>query len=447
MVLLRAFPATRRLGEVVDLTLRWRPLLVFLVCAIPAVVTLTAQARGVFSDPRGSLLVAEQLIRNQTLALDGYSPAAVTGYQFYEMAGHVFYFFPLGTSIVSIPAVLALIALGASFPLDESGAQIIIAAVAASLTVYLSYRLARYFVTFATSVALALVFWLGTSLSSTGATALWSSNWAVVFALASLLVLVRLADGPCRWCWVGLGASLFMAYLSRPTMAILAFFVLGYAVIKVPRSGLLAGGLLAGLLGLLVAASQIALGASLPVYYRASRLATGTLAEAMAGNLWSPSRGVLVFTPLLLSIPILAVLTPANVKRHAGLLVVALGWPLVHLLAISLYPHWWAGYSYGPRLMTDALPGLFLAIAILWPSTWATLRAKVVLTMLAVLAFASIWIHSVQGLHNEWTAAWNREPSVDEYPATIWDWRYPQFLHDEQRHAERSLLPEYQWPS
>jgi hypothetical protein len=55
------------------------------------------------------------------------------------------------------------------------------------------------------------------------------------------------------------------------------------------------------------------------------------------------------------------------------------------------------------------------------------------------LALVSVWIHSVNGLHNRYTQEWNWAPNVDSEPSIVWDWRFPQFLHNEDRHAQRLL--------
>ena len=81
----------------------------------------------------------------------------------------------------------------------------------------------------------------------------------------------------------------------------------------------------------------------------------------MLGNLVSPARGLLVFSPVLLfAIPgvIRAIRSPVY-RPWGWAIAVAV---VAHWIAISSFPHWWGGYSFGPRLMTDVLPFLILAV-------------------------------------------------------------------------------------
>lgn len=415
-----------------------RVVAVALVALGAAVVTLTGTVHYTDADTRGTLLVSEQIIDNGTIALDAYDPAYLARhYNFYSKDGHTYDFFPVGTSVIAVPAVLGAKALGVDVFDKRANLEIGLAALIAAATVVALYLLARQFLGFGTSLVLAGAAWFGTTLASTGATALWSSDLAVLFAALALLLMVRMSTGLSLRAWPWLGIVLFLAWFCRPTMALLAPFVLGYLLIRSRRDAWRA----AAVLGLLIAAfmvfSRATYGDWLPVYYRPGRLATETFGEALAGHLISPSRGLLVFTPVLVLIPLLALVTPSRVRERGGLLIVALGWPIAHWIVVSQHAQWYGGFSYGPRLMTDALPGLFLAIVLLWPATLRTWPSRVVVGLGAALAVFGIWIHTVQGLHNEQTLMWNVAPRVEDRPDKVWDWRYPQWLATPDREQER----------
>ena len=57
------------------------------------------------SDPKGSLLLSQALIEYQTVKLDKYQGLERYDYSFHEKNGHHYLFFPIGTSISSIPYV------------------------------------------------------------------------------------------------------------------------------------------------------------------------------------------------------------------------------------------------------------------------------------------------------------------------------------------------------
>ncbi len=138
---------------------------------------------------------------------------------------------------------------------------------------------------------------------------------------------------------------------------------------------------------------------------------------ALAGNAFSPSRGVLVFSPWLLA------LFPGVVLalRRAPALAATLLAPLAVFFAIvGLRVEWWAGHGYGPRYPLDVLPYLtFLAALAVEAALTAAPRAA-----LAVLAPLVAW-----GVLAQWPAflgeegrRWSGSPNVDRYPERLWSW-------------------------
>ena len=41
-------------------------------------------------------------------------------------------------------------------------------------------------------------------------------------------------------------------------------------------------------------------------------------------------------------------------------------WFALYIMMISRWPNWWGGHSFGPRLLTDALPALFIITVLVW---------------------------------------------------------------------------------
>ena len=228
--MLSAPPAAPMTAGPVGVDRRFWWLVVALVALIPAVVVLAASVRYTTSDPHGALLVTEQLLTNGTITVDAYGPDVyATSWNFLELGGRHYYYFPLGSSLGAIPVVAVGLIAGIDLPEQEGFLQVVTAALLASTSVLLMYRLGRLFVGRRVALALSLVFWLATPLASTGGTAMWSQSFAVVFGLMSLIAVAAATERPGRWTWVLLGSSLFLAFLSRPTMAILAVGAMVYA--------------------------------------------------------------------------------------------------------------------------------------------------------------------------------------------------------------------------
>jgi len=167
----------------------------------------------------------------------------------------------------------------------------------------------------------------------------------------------------------------------------------------------------------------------LPPYYSQEAFSQSTrFAEGLLGNLFSPSRGLLVFSPVLifaLSGFVLALREQEQRGLHIayGAIVVA------HLIIVGAGSRWWAGHSFGPRFTTDIVPYLvyFTAFNFRLPSSIRPAAQSAVFAGIAVLAVASFLIHA-QGALRRATWMWNVIPSnIDENPSRLWDWRDPQF--------------------
>jgi len=98
--------------------------------------------------------------------------------------------------------------------------------------------------------------------------------------------------------------------------------------------------------------------ALLPIYYRAyTGLSFATFPEALIGQLVSPSRGLLIFSPVLV-LSFAGIILKIKRRRwqaHDTLLISII---TLHWVLISLWWNWWAGVSFGPRIWSDMLPYL-----------------------------------------------------------------------------------------
>jgi hypothetical protein len=174
----------------------------------------------------------------------------------------------------------------------------------------------------------------------------------------------------------------------------------------------------------------------LPNYYRASRLQFDFFWVALAGNLISPARGLLVYVPSLFFVSYLLV------RYRRRLVYQRLVWLSLiiiasHLVVVSSFPHWWGGHSFGPRFTTDLVPW-FVLLGILglramlaWREEHTESSLIVWRSQLAVgglLLLLSAFINTL-GATSHPTWLWNMHPfSIDEHPERLWDWRQPQFL-------------------
>jgi hypothetical protein len=401
-----------------------------LLLAVSSVVLL-ANNRYTAGDARATLLVSEAIITTGGMQLDRYGLEALKSYLYVkEKHGHLYNDFPIGTSLLGIPFVAIAKPFGfkAIEYRDYNLMQIIMAVMSSVITVLLLIRIALEFLSFTNALILSTVFWFGTSLSSTCGTALWSHNLAVVFALLAIFLSIKVTKDNKGGLWAWIGASLFMSYLCRPTMAVLSPFVILYLFSYNKKVAVKTALITGFLLSTLIIYSYYEFSQYLPDYYLPKRLEGGSFYKALYGHLASPSRGLLIYSPFIGVIFMGLLCNPRNIVLKKSWLLIGLVWPLVHLITISRFHDWWAGWSFGPRYMTDVLPGLFLLCIHGWPVSVKSLSSKVFISILAISIIISISIHTGQGLFNRGVFAWNADPNIDRYPDRIFDWKHPQFL-------------------
>lgn len=395
------------------------------------------------SDPRASLLLSQVLIEDQSIKLDKYKDENY-GYAIHKKNDHYYYYFPIGTSISSIPFVwfeTKVLNNDMNNRRHDAFAQKQIAGIVSVLIFLLLYLIAKIYFTSNTSVIISFVYWMGTSLSSTLGQALWSQDFATLYALLSIYLMLKIVKVNKNIFYTLLGLTLFMAYLTRPTMSLLSISVILYLFVNHKKLiAIKTAGIVGLLLGIFILFSLSEFNQLLPDYYMPKRLSSETFWIAFYGNLISPARGILIFSPFLF----IFLLNPKRIYqvfKNDKTLLVFVAWIITHLIFISKFPHWWAGWSYGPRFMVDVLPAIFLLFVIFLSDTYkigSSLEKRLVSLFLIVTISMSIYFNFIQGLYNSYAGKkWNVSPNIDENTKYLFDWKYPQFFFNKQQYKQR----------
>lgn len=401
------------------------------------------------SDPYLTLLTSQAILERGTIKLDHYAEQGMELEKHsVKKNGHRYYYFPLGTPLYALPFVgLAKMGgLDMTRPRDDAFLQNLLSALSVAAALLFIYRLCRCFLNSGLSLLFSSFFVFGSSLMSTMGTALWNVNCTTLIILATLLFIVGYDRGQRQSLNPYLlGFLLFSAYLCRPTAAVFIVVIFAYTLFK-DRVVFLKMALTSlGFLCLFVLFSWFEFQQLLPDYYLPSRLSqTSTFWLALYGNFFSPSRGVLIFSPYLLLTPVGILLGLKKLARQS-LFWAALFWTLLHAIAISRFPGWWGGESYGSRLFTDAFPALILLTLLIWNILLRRLAShwrRLAFGMLLICGGLSIFIHSYQGLYNYYTRQWFAYPIWGLENDYMLDWKYPQFLANPDLLARRSR--EYQ---
>ena len=232
--------------------------------------------------------------------------------------------------------------------MEKLTASLLAAASAALLYLLLRRRAAPK-----VALLLTLAFALGTTTWVISSQALWQHSLAGLLVIGALL----LVTGPCTARRaLAAGALCGLIACNRPPDAILAaaigLYALGWAGRRAPL--LAAGAALP--LGLVLAYNLVAAG-NLAGGYGIAGNATffeHDILGGVAGHLFSPTRGLLVFSPFLLFLP--WGFRRALRDRGTRGLTLALGAAVALQILLYAKADWRTGASWGPRWLTDLLP-------------------------------------------------------------------------------------------
>lgn len=409
------------------------------------------------ADSNYSMLLSQSLMEHGSFTLDryvipGFNSSLPTepqpNYNPYQLrlnGGHIYYYFPPGSSVLSMPYVAIMNIFGISAVDDHAvfnyrGEEMIEAGLAALLMGLLSsifFYTSRILLPSGWSGLIAIGSALGTQMYSTTSRGLWADTWGIfLLGFVVWMLIAQEAGGrPVRP--VMLASLLSWTYFVRPTYSIPIIVITGYMLISHPsRSArfLITGG---GWLSGFILYSWYQFGQLLPDYYQASRLTFDSFPVAFAGNLISPSRGLLVFVPVIVFVLYLLIRYRKELA-HRRLVIVCLSIIFTHLIVIAGFSPWWGGHCYGPRFSAGLVPW-FVLLGILavqaarmarnkYGTSAPSFIWKMEQVVGSVLILCSIVINGNGGI-NKYTSNWNLRPvNVNERPERVWDWSDPQFL-------------------
>jgi hypothetical protein len=448
-------PPPRRLGSRTLAAVATFGVLVFCV--------YLANGRGVAGgdvDPAALLPIA--LWRGDGFFLDRFHPVfGARGERSHGVAfsrGHLVSRYPLAPALVAFPVTavqmtaLDLLRPGwdlqhASFfgVLMAKNSHAFLVACAAALLLLLCLKLGASW-----PVALLSAFAgaFGSTLWSVAAQGAWQHGVAVLgFAAASCL----LWDGAAsrgRLLLAGFAVATMVA--SRPLNVVFAIAVAAWVVRSNGRQAwpffLLPMVIGAALLGHnlwffgTLAGGQTQLEALHPRFHGVTGTWSGNLLWGGFGTLFSPSRGLFIFSPwALFGLAVLPFIGLRSLPSLVKWLLPALG---LYALALAKYSCWWAGWSFGPRFWTDTIP---ILVVIFCLSLQRTLRSNKLLLIPAVATvLIATAIHALGAY--AYPSSWNASPrNVDIAHERLWDWRDTELTRSLREGPHEPQL--WEWPA
>ena len=290
------------------------------------------------------------------------------------------------------------------------------AAIITALSVLFLYWALRGVTSQGWALVIALVYALGTSSLSMSSQGLWQHGPSQLFLSLGLWFLVKgLRDG--RYLGYA-GLPMAAAVVMRSTDLLIVLPVAAW-IVYVHRSraqslilwALPPAGLLAAYYAVGFGTPDHGLGhTTAPAWALFTQI---PFSEGLPGVLVSPSRGLFVYSPVLL----FSLVGMIMVWRRGPALwrALSLGSPLV-ILVISQWLTWWGGHSWGPRLLADIDPILCF---LLYPVTPLLDRRRLAKAVFVILSLWSIGAHGL----GAWLYDRRWDGSVTEQSyARLWPW-------------------------
>ena len=432
-----------------------------------------------FSDPKLNFVVSQAILEHGTIYLDAYESKSIFGRPFIYYRNlldilsyndHYYHYHPAGASILSLPFVWIALQSGMDMlTIDNFWLQNFLSACSLVLLFWLLLAIGRIITdSRSATVVISTISILGSGLMSTLGVAFWTLNYtALFFALIILLILrweqqVIVGDGPSeaankpssafgrirqRWHnWqkaslpIVIGILLFAAFFARASAVAFIVNLFAYLLWRDRRFAIKTMATSAILFALFLLWSRVVFGRWLPDYYEIERITIERLPVyiGLLGNLVSPSRGLLIFSPMY-AVVLLGLIAVGNKLRQNPLFWLCLAWFSLTLFLAARAATWYGGWSFGPRLLTDATLAWVIITFLLWSAAREYLDTVSLVTaaqLYLLLGVAAIFINSYQGLYNQATSRWNAyiNPSPNIHAAHPWGdifhWQYAQWRAD-----------------
>lgn len=409
--------------------LKFSPRVIVLLTGLMIFLAYAASPATTIADGALALQVSDSFLHGHGGDLSEYQ-GAVTGaapYLMEKVNGRPYSIFPIGTPLMAMPFTALIEAANPSFRkmleatyVAKTTKNVASAISAIAIIVFGFFALYRFRST-AAAVGAMLLLAFCTSMWSMASRGLWQHGPAVLLLSATIFILIAATKNQAHLKYAAI--PLALAYIVRPAMApmILVFsaYVLFVSRLEFARFMTIAAAIAAPWL----AYNWHLYGAVLPPYYAPGKFVSHTFQEALAGTLFSPARGLFVYSPILLFgfYGFWRAWSDRELRPlHFSFGIIC----VLHWIMLAKFPDWYGGHSYGPRYMTDILPILvyFAVIALQEPLSRPA-------SSLAVLAAASsIFMHAMGGI---WRSGheWNALPKdINISQERLWDWKDAQFL-------------------
>jgi hypothetical protein len=421
--------------------------ILFLFCLVYFIYNMNGRVMGEGDTVPASLLPFS-ILENHNLYLDQFSSYFETNFErAYWVAvvdGHYLSIYPIVTPVLLAPFYILpfLLMKLVHIPIDmfNPGFVVIVkimeklsASMIASVSVIFVFLSVRELITKRTAIIVALVFAFATNTWTISSQGLWQHGLVELFlAMSIYLVLINEKKASYkRIICLGIISGLFG--FNRPVDSILLISIIYYILSLRDRriAYYFCAMFISGVpfliynlhyFGSLFGGMNLLLG---------SFNGPSGLIMPFMGLLISPSRGLFVYTPILL-FSILGYLrifqlTNSRIRDFLFILGISI---LALIIVYASFGMWWAGWSYGPRFLTGMLPALAVFLGLYVRDINFDIRNKRNLIVICIFSILLVWSIFAQfvGAFYYTSGGWDADPNVDLHPERVWDWKDTQIM-------------------
>jgi hypothetical protein len=418
--------------------------LISLLCLAFLVYNLNCRTIG-SGDTIPATLLPFSILNNQNLYFDNFYPYYSSNspiiWYFIEMRGHILSQYPIVTPVLITPlyAIPVIFLKINQYPLDMSypGFALIVdimeklsASLITSISVVFVFLSLKLLSNEKTAVVVALIFAFATSTWSTSSQGLWQQGLVELLLAMSIYLVFMNQKQESTKIVILLGVLSGLFIFNRPADSLLLLMPVAYYIFSFKDKK-----------SIYYVAALIVSSAPF-LYYNLHYFGNvfggyGTFVNGfdissqiitrLMGLIFSPSRGLLIYTPVML-LSISGAFKISQIKDHRiREFILILGLSIVaQTLVYGAFTVWWAGGSYGPRFLAGMLPGLSIFMGLFIEDLHFDIknRTSKSLFIIFIISLMLIWSVFVQfvGAFYYPNGNWNGDPNVDYHPERLWDW-------------------------
>jgi len=383
------------------------------------------------------------ILNSGTPYLENFIPCFEMGYQttyfLLNSHNHLISFFPIVTPLLITPLYvipyLVLKFYGGGFSVYDPNLYLIIAimekisaSIIASLACIFIFLIIKKMFSDKIAWISTITFGLATNTWSTSSQALWQHGMVelLLAIMIYLVLLIEQRDSVKNTILLGLLSGLFI--FNRPPDSVFLIPIIIYVLFlkKKAREYYCLSLLLSSLPFAFY--NVYTLGGVFGGYDRNVGFLTvgiSTLINIL-GLLFSPNRGLLVYSPILV-LSLFGLYRASIIKnRNIRIFIYLFSLPLLlnFLTYASFSTQWWGGFCYGPRFLTGTLPVIiiYLAIFLHYADTNFSLNMKRTFTSIFCVLFIVSLFVQVVGTFYYPNGYWDAEPNIDDNSERLWKW-------------------------